>query len=234
MLSLPVIVGLFLLVGLFTRGNARKVIATRMQYARFILWVLNVKMETKGKPADEPVIYMANHRSWLDPVLLYHMPMYAVAKAEVSKWPLIGYGAQLAGAIWVDRQSKDSRKQTLTDTANTWKSGNSVLIFPEGTTYSLPATGEMRYGGFKLAAENNIPIVPVALEYQHQADHWANSDLKFIPHATEAFGKKRTEIKVRYGEVIRGNDFMKLLEKSQSWIDTELADMRKDWFIPNE
>lgn len=230
-LSLPIIVGWFILVAVFTGGNRRIAIHSRMRYARFILWVLNVKMHTKGTPPTEPVLLMANHRSWVDPILLYHMPMFAVAKAEIAKWPLIGYGSKLCGAVWVDRTSKDSRKEVLNKTREIWESGFSVLIFPEGTTYSLPATGEMRYGGFKLAADHNIPIVPVALEHQYEMDHWANDELLFIPHAIRSFGRARTEVKVSYGEKIQGTDFMELIEKTQTWIDGELAEMRKDWFI---
>ena len=58
-------------------------------------------------------LLVSNHRSYLDPVvLLRDILAVAVAKKEVQDWPIIGYGARISGAIFVDRSNKESRRET--------------------------------------------------------------------------------------------------------------------------
>ncbi len=233
MLSLLFIVPWFALTQLILGHNYHRSVRHRMKYARFILWVLGVEIEKTGEVPTEPVLFVANHRCWLDPVLSFHAPMLVVAKAEVGNWPLIGFGCQMCGAIFVQRDKKSSRKQTLVEMLTQLKEGFSVLIYAEGTTNGAPTTKEFRLGGFRLAAEHGIPIAPIALEYQNHSDYWINNDL-FIPHAMRTFGRRKTQVKIHYGEVQRGKDPELLAENTQNLIDEKLTEMRKDWFIDTE
>ena len=217
----------------FIRGaNTTRAIRHRMWYARTILKILGVKVISEGQAPDEPVLFVANHRSHLDPVLSFHAPMMVVAKAEVGNWPIIGLGCQLCGAIYVKREKKESRKQTLISILQNWKEGQSILIYADGTTNEGIKTKEFKRGGFRLAAENGIPIVPIAIEYKYTSDYWVRNML-FIPHAFTVFGRWETPIKIHYGEALKSDDPEFLAERTKEWIDGELERMQEGWIVDN-
>jgi 1-acyl-sn-glycerol-3-phosphate acyltransferase len=172
---------------------------------------------------------MGNHRSYLDPALLVRdTNAYGVSKAEVAKWPIIGFGAKVSGVLFLKRESAESRKKTLAGIAEKLHEGYPVMLFPEGTTQSAPTTASFKPGGFKLAAAEGYPIVPVALDFSSTADHWVGKDL-FIPHFLRRFSEPEILVQIRYGEAIWSNDPQELLENTQSWIDAELLDIQKSW-----
>ncbi len=222
---------IWLILNHYIRGEDMvRSIRHRMWYARTILKILGVHVTSEGPIPTEAVLFMANHRSHLDPVLSFHAPMYVVAKAEVEKWPVIGLGCKLCGAIYVKRDQKSSRKQTLISMLENWKKGRSILIYPEGTTNEGITTKELKRGGFRLAAENGIPIVPIAIEYEYTSDYWVRNML-FLPHTMNMFGKKRTNVKVYYGDALKSDDADFLEEKTKTWIDTELGKMQKGFLV---
>ena len=229
------IVSLFFIVPWFTilhfllGADLHRSIRHRMRYAQFILKVLGVRVSMTGTPPSEPVLFVANHRSWLDPVLTYHAPMLVVAKAEVQKWPMIGFGCELSGAIYVQRDKKTSRKKTLEEILSYWKKGFSVLIYSEGTTNAARTTKEFRLGGFRLAAEHGMPVAPIAIEYRRSSDYWVGG--LFLPHVMATFGKKRTFVKVHYGDVLRSDDADALAQMTKKVIDDKLTEMQKNWLI---
>src|SRR5215212_3043017 len=92
-------------------------------------------------PADGPVIFAANHRSFLDPFIiatLARRPLYYVAKRELfDKHPLQAWFLNSLGAFPVDRGKGDA---SMVETAKAILArGDSVLIFPEA-----PASGPGR------------------------------------------------------------------------------------------
>jgi len=172
---------------------------------------------------------MSNHRSYLDPALLVHdSRAYGVSKAEVAKWPIIGFGTKVSGVLFLKRESTESRKKTLEGIAEKLHEGFPIILFPEGTTQSGPSTATFRMGGFKLAAKEGFPIVPVALDFPSAEDHWVGKDL-FVPHFLRRFSERVIRVQVRYGEPIWGDDPHELLEETQKWIDSELLDIEDSW-----
>ncbi|MFQ5446551.1 MAG: lysophospholipid acyltransferase family protein [Saprospiraceae bacterium] len=78
----------------------------RQGWVRKVLRVLGVEVEMTGQPPEGPVVFIGNHRSYLDPVVaLRDVMALPVAKAEVASWPLIGYGAKISGILYVKRES---------------------------------------------------------------------------------------------------------------------------------
>lgn len=207
----------------------RRSMRIRQSWARHLLPAIGVRLQTSGTPPDFPCILMSNHRSYLDPALLVHdVFAYPVSKAEVASWPIIGYGAKVTGVLFLQRESSESRKRTLSGIAEKLREGYPVILFPEGTTHSEPTTSPFKLGGFKLAATEGVPIVPVTIEYKSTADHWIGDDT-FLPHFLRRFGEPEMQVQVRYGEAIWGDDPQTLLEEAKSWIDAELLDIRKSW-----
>jgi glycerol-3-phosphate dehydrogenase (NAD(P)+) len=115
-------------------------------------------------PADGPVIFAANHRSFLDPFVIGTMmrrPIYYVAKKELFQNRLQGWILNALGAFPVDRGNAD---QSMVDTAKAILArGDCVLIFPEGTRVRPGPPGTAKRGVGRLALETGAPVVPVAV-----------------------------------------------------------------------
>ena len=123
------------------------------------------KLEHKG-----PVVLSPNHASDLDIPMTFiasPTPVVFMGKAELLKLPLFGYFFKQT-SIAVDRSSFSGRKQAMIDADQRIKDGYSVCIYPEG---GIPAQdqllGGFKSGAFKLAVENNIPVVLMSI-YQNK------------------------------------------------------------------
>ena len=142
-------------------------------FARGLAWFGRMPMSLEGwqqLPADiregrQPVIFMSNHASQLDPPVLIGMlplPAVYIAKKEVKYIPFVGWAAMVAGVIFIDLRDRDRAIRSIHDAALEIRGGKSVVIFPEGTR---SRTGELlpfKKGGFALALDAGVPIVPLA------------------------------------------------------------------------
>lgn len=213
-------------VNLFNRSNILRSLKIRRSFVHHIFPVLGIRLKVSGTPPDFPCIVVGNHRSYLDPAVIVNDVLgYGVSKAEVEHWPLIGYGIKLSGVLFLKRESPNSRKKTLQGIAQRVKEGWPVMLFPEGTTHAEPKTIDFRPGVFRLAAAENIPIVPIAIEYGEVEDSWVGSD-GFLSHFLRRFSERRMLIHARYGPVFQGNDSEMLLNQCKSWIDQALAGLQ--------
>lgn len=100
-----------------------------------MLKAMNVQVRLTGEPASGPLLLVCNHISWLD-ILVCHSQFYGrfVAKGEVHSWPLLGKMAQQAGTLFIERSSRRDALRVVHDMAHALREGDTVVIFPEGTT----------------------------------------------------------------------------------------------------
>ena len=113
---------------------------------------------------EGPVIFAANHRSFLDPFVIgtcVRRPVYYVAKRELfaSRW--IGWFLNSLGAFPVERGAGDA--SAIETAKELLARGDSVVIFPEGTRTRPGPLGAPRRGVGRLALEAGVPVVPVAV-----------------------------------------------------------------------
>lgn len=199
------------------------------QWAKTVMKVLGVKIETQGEVPDGRVLALPNHRTYLDgAVMISQLASFFVVKAEVSKWPLIGAGTYATNTIMVNREDKDNRRQTREAVKERLALGHAVTVFPEGTTAVGPGTKPFKPGMFYIAAEGQIPAMPVAIEYLHPEDAWVG-DSTFVGHFLHCFSKWETPVKVRFAKPIVATDGAVLLDKTQTWINKSLIELRSEW-----
>lgn len=168
---------------------------------------------------------MANHRSYLDPILLLRdVFAYPVAKAELADWPLIGKGARWAGILYVQREHGNSRVSILKAIAEVVLLDRfSVILFPEGTTSGLPGMLPFKKGGFRAAAKWNLPIVPVAICFEDERDFWIGKTT-FAQHAWRRFQEREIRVRICYGPVLRLDDSDTLEQEVRRWIEAKLVE----------
>jgi 1-acyl-sn-glycerol-3-phosphate acyltransferase len=171
---------------------------------------------------------ISNHRSYLDPILLLQdVDAYPVAKAELANWPIIGKGAAMAGILYLKRENAKSRAGTLQGIQQIIAQGHPVIIYPEGTTSALPGTLPFKRGVFQLAAKHQIPVVPVAVVFAHQADFWVGKE-SFLSHAGRRFRLPEIPVSVHYGAPMIHENAEQLLQETQKWIESILLSQPAD------
>jgi len=223
---------LLLLISLIYKSKEKKLergILLRRFIIRLLHPVLGSKITVYGKEPLEPGLVVSNHRSYFDPmVILKDILASPIGKKEVESWPLIGSVTKTTGVIFVNRESKTSREQTLKEVSEVLENGFSIFNTPEGTTHIKPTTITFKPGTFIIAAQLGVPVMPVAIDYKNLDDTWIGDDT-FVPHFLKCFSKWRTEIKVSYLDPVVSDNVEDLIAISKNQIDQELIRFRKDW-----
>lgn len=197
---------------------------------RIVPPVMGLHIHLQGRFYDTPALYICNHRSYLDPVVILKcVDGRTLSKAEVSKWPLIGLAAEIIGTLFVKREHKGSRKEALEMMGKALASGESVINFPEGTTSAGPFTQSFRPASFELAADYGIPVVPVAIEYSGPEDAWVDDDT-FLRHFFQIFSRARIDAYLHVGPSLKGIQADELLIEAKEWIDISLKQIRDQYW----
>ena len=115
--------------------------------------------------ARQPYIYVANHQSLLDIMVLFciNQPFKWVAKESLFRVPLLGWSMSLAKYIPLARAQHGSIRETYQTTRRWLASGMSVFFFPEGTRSPTSDMLPFKNGAFKLAMQAGVPVVPIAV-----------------------------------------------------------------------
>lgn len=209
--------------------SKKRALRLRENFLKYIcIPVFNIHIIKISDPSVEPALYVCNHRSFTDPIVLCrYLKGFVIAKAEVANYPIINKGAELTGVIWVDRNNQDSRTATRDKMVDTIQSGYNIIVYPEGTVGKERTTLPFKKGTFMEAAANDIPVIPVAIEFKDAKDLWVKE--KFVPQYLHQYSKWRTEVKLHFGTPIINKDGVYLQETAQNWIDNQLMNMQKDW-----
>ena len=136
----------------------------------WIAWVLaacSVRIEVDGlENLSEPVVIMSNHQSVFDIAALVHtLPLEwkFVVKKELLWIPFLGWAVAAADQVIIDRSNHQKSVRSLRRAADRVRGGANVIIFPEGTRSHDKALGEFKSGGFHLAIQAGVPVIPVSV-----------------------------------------------------------------------
>jgi putative phosphoserine phosphatase/1-acylglycerol-3-phosphate O-acyltransferase len=117
--------------------------------------------------SHRPAVFFINHQSTLIDFLVatrvIRSGFTAVAKQEVKRMPVVGQLFDLAGVAFLDRSNRARAVEALKPAVETLRAGTSVVIAPEGTRSLTPRVGEFKKGGFHLASQAGVPIVPIVV-----------------------------------------------------------------------
>jgi 1-acyl-sn-glycerol-3-phosphate acyltransferase len=149
--------------------------------------------------------------------VLLHLDALVVAKAEVKKWPLVGFGANLVGTLFVKREEKSSRQVTANAIRAALEQKESVLVFPEGTTTAGPLTIDFRPRSFQAAEEAGVPVQPMAIYYDSPDMPFIGDDT-FLPHFFRVFRKKYITGRIAFGPLLYGPG---TADQARAWIDQQ-------------
>jgi len=134
-------------------------------YHAVLCRLIGLRVQVIGTPAaDGPVLFISNHSSWLDILVLGGvLPAAFVAKAEVGNWPVIRTVARLGRTLFVSR----SRGSTVRETATMRErlaGGDSLILFPEGTSSDGARVLPFR-SSFLAVADAARQVQPVTVVY---------------------------------------------------------------------
>ena len=191
-----VIIGLATLVvglpaialGMLVPGQTRKGKIFRWvtkSYSMILLPVFGVTVETRGLSRvgrDNAYVFMSNHASHVDSLALavsIPHPLHWVFKKELSKIPVFGWVLLSLGQIMVDRRNAAQSRSALSSAVAALAGNNSVLIYVEGTRSKDGKLQPLKKGGFHIALQSGLPIVPVRISGSH--DIIASGSLRVRP-----------------------------------------------------
>jgi 1-acyl-sn-glycerol-3-phosphate acyltransferase len=142
------------------------------EYVDFILLFLHVKIEVEGLeniPTD-PVIIYGNHKSMLDPVILYYIykksMLSAVGKSTLNKVGFLRRLMRYMGCISINRDNdREAAKEMIKGIKRIKETGMGYIIFPEGgiKTRDTEEMVDVKPGAYKLSTKAEAAISPVSI-----------------------------------------------------------------------
>ena len=138
-------------------------------WSRLLAFISGVPVKVQGLEnlkKDEPVVIVSNHQGAADIlILLAYLPVYFrfIIKKELFKVPFFGWYLKKAGYISVDRGVGEKAHRMFSEAQEALRSGDSILIFPEGTRSRDGKLQPFKRGSLLLAFKAKVSVVPVAI-----------------------------------------------------------------------
>ena len=143
-------------------------------WIRWIFATCGVRVEASGLEhvaATKAAVYMSNHQSVLDiGAIVETLPVSwrFVAKKELTYIPFFGWALGLSDQVVIDRGNRRRSVESLRRAAERIRGGVNVIIFPEGTRSPDGTLQPLKSGGFHLALDAQVPVIPVTVSGSSQ------------------------------------------------------------------
>lgn len=148
--------------------NGREPFVHRMirWWSTILLRIFGLRSVRFGQPLADPALFVANHTSWIDIELLHSQRAACfVAKAEIARWPLVGWMAATGGTIFHRRGSNHSLASVMQVMVERLRGGRSVAVFPEGGSGYNGVLKVFHARIFQAALDAEVPVQPVGLRF---------------------------------------------------------------------
>ena len=188
-----------------------------------VMFVSGCQKTILGKeniPADTPVMYAANHRSFYDIILAYAtVPNQTafISKMEIKKMPCVAQWMYFLNCLFMDRGDVKQNLNVILSAISLVKEGYSIYIAPEGTRNATDTLLEFKEGSMKIATKGKCPIIPVCL---CNTENIFENNLPWI---------KRGKILIEYGKPIYPDDLDKETKKQRgAYVREQIDAMYKE------
>lgn len=207
-LSIPI----FFVEWIIGKFNRRK---RDISSLRIVQWAFHVILKLTQVQAtvigeenipDEPVLFIANHRSFFDILLTYarcrRLTGY-IAKKEMEHIPLLSTWMRYLYCLFLDRENPKEGLKTILTAVDYIKKGISICIFPEGTRNTGEELSMLPFkdGAFKIATKTNCAIIPISMNHTNAIFE------KQFPRI------RKVHVVIEYGKPIYPNDLDKDTKK---------------------
>ena len=180
-------------------------------WSTLLLRIFGFRSVRIGTPLPDPVLFVANHTSWLDIVLLHSQRAACfVAKAEIAGWPLVGWMAARGGTIFHRRGNNHSLASVMAVMVERLREGRAVAVFPEGGTGHNGVLRVFHARIFQAALDAGVPVQPVALRFARQGrriiDAGFREDESFLGNIVRLLGEAPMDAEVHFLEPVPVSD----------------------------
>ncbi len=149
-------------------------------WSRLVLAAFGIKLVTNSfkistyKSADftknQTALYVSNHISWLDILVIQSVaPVVFVAKSEIKSWPILGWLVTMADTCFINRSRRSALLKVHSTLTTYLQAGQSICIFPEGTTSNGQQILPFHASLFQAAIDAGVVVQPIYLNYSHSA-----------------------------------------------------------------
>ncbi len=210
--------------------------AYRTKWQKKVIHAIGLNVHVKGKKFNDKhgntkkqsALWVANHISWMDIPVLGSQGVGFLSKAEIRKWPVIGWLGEKSGTVFIQRGGKNASKVAASAIADTIRSGDSILVFPEGTTSSGENVRRFHARIFAPALDHQLLIQPVVIQYlddngkTHPKAAW--SDQKFFTNMLGVLAQPRINVVLTYLPIIDAQDFSERRQLSE-FIENQISEV---------
>lgn len=208
--------------------NARHV----QYFSQRLCKILNLEVRLHGALPDRTALWVSNHISFLDiPVLGSVARIFFLSKAEIAKWPIVGFLARCGGTLFIQRGSGDTDK-VAKQMSNYLQKDIPIVFFPEATTTDGTKVKRIYGKLFAAAIESNKPLQIALLCYVNQNGELDTAtpfvDIGFAQHAKEVFDidyKVQVHILLLPAFSVEGYDIKTLTQYVQEQMEQGLAEL---------
>ena len=192
----------------------------RKSWSLFILRLFGLKLEVVGKLSYTSTIFVSNHISWTDILVIQSIiDIIFIAKSDVKKMPGLGFLASIANTVFIDRNpqkiSKDSNilRKII-------KKGELICFFPEGTSTDGLRVLKFKSGFFQLLFDsNNVEnrqfkkVQPISLIYKVNNKNLSKDfygwwgDMSIISHITKILCLSTGSVVIKFHEPLDSREF---------------------------
>lgn len=220
-LALHLLLGLFqaaILFSFYSLATRDRVIS---RWSGKLLKILGIRLAAGSLPEyTHGALLVANHISWLD-VFVIHATrrVHFVSKHEVRDWPVVGWLAERAGTLFIQRAKKTDTARINAEMHALLRDGAWVAVFPEGTSTDGSRLLRFLPSLFQPAVDENLPVVPAALQYLTPQGAYTDAaayadNVSFGTSLWRIAGEKEIVAHITFGLPIRGDSRRELAESA--------------------
>ncbi|MDO5056678.1 MAG: lysophospholipid acyltransferase family protein [Lautropia sp.] len=138
---------------------------------------------------------VANHQSWLDIFAINALaPSAFVAKAEIRRWPLVGWLVAMAGTVFIERGRRHAVADAVQQLRERIRSGYPAAFFPEAVVHVGPSLKPFHGNLLEAAIAEQAEVIPIGIRYQYDHDGspgraaWYDGELSFARSVMNVLG----------------------------------------------